>query len=143
MECVAETLTCVGEGGCGQTFKYVGPAAQSKAALETYCDCMNSGRGVSRYDNPTFTGQALIMLPGKPAWQGADVTSVAALFEQYADEANQIYEQVAAFAHLDESEREAFTLVSLARAHEPTRGSWDAVDGIASRIAREFSLGSK
>lgn len=88
MECVSETVTCIGEGGCGRSFAYSGPRSAS------YCEHLLNG-GVKQLDNPHFLGGALIVPPSKPGWGGAAVKELSRLMTVYAETAESIYDAVA------------------------------------------------
>lgn len=86
MECVAESITCAGEFGCGEEFPYVGPVAAA------YCDHINQGPGIKQLNKAHFTGGALIVPPTQPGWTNAHITDVADLSRQYAEVAEKAYE---------------------------------------------------
>jgi len=71
MECVSETVTCAGENGCGETFKYAGPNSSS------YCDHIKERASVRQLNNPSWLGGALIIPPTRPGWKNADVTEIS------------------------------------------------------------------
>lgn len=100
METKPEYVTCGGEHGCGQQFKYVGRVDPS------YCPHINKPTSdmAKMFTTPHFTGGALIIPPVAPGWANADVTSVAAFDGQ---EAEHTYEAIKAeFSHLDPKEWE-------------------------------------
>lgn len=71
MECVAESVTCGGEAGCGQTFDYAGPMSQN------YCEHIQNRSAFRQLNNPHFLGGALILPPDRPGWKNADVKELA------------------------------------------------------------------
>lgn len=75
MECVAESITCVGDEACGETFVYDGPFSR------TYCDHIQSRKTNRQFNNPLFMGGGLLLPPDKPGWSGADMTEMAELLE--------------------------------------------------------------
>lgn len=112
METKPETVTCGGEHGCQQTFKYVGRVDP------TYCTHINKPTDdmAKMFTKPHFTGGALIIPPVQPGWAHADVTQVASLNE---DEAERTYEAVKAeFDHLTPKEWEAMMQQILAGADQ-------------------------
>lgn len=67
MECVSETVTCM---GCGETFAF------EKAMREpaSVCSHIRDRTHVRRFDQPTFLGGAVIVPPVQPGWANADAT---------------------------------------------------------------------
>lgn len=95
MECVSATVSCVGEGGCGETFDYAGPNS------ETYCAHLQEG-GIRQLNQPHFLAGALVVPPAQPGWGGAEVTELSRLVKEYATEAENLYNQISEEApHLD------------------------------------------
>jgi hypothetical protein len=89
MECVADSITCVGtDVACNETFEYKGPFS------DTYCEHIKSRAAYRQFNNTSFTGGALIIPPDRPGWKGADIKEVASLIN--SDVADDIYGQVAA-----------------------------------------------
>jgi hypothetical protein len=87
MECVSDSVTCVGPMGCGQTFDYAGPMS------ETYCDHIRSRASYRQLNNPWFLAGALILPPNRPGWKSADVKELA---HTVSDEIkDQIYHSIA------------------------------------------------
>lgn len=72
MECVAETVTCSGDEGCGQTFEYVGPMS------EDYCSHIQERSSIRQLNKPTFLAGGMIIPPIKPGWKNARMDMVAA-----------------------------------------------------------------
>jgi hypothetical protein len=72
MECVAETVSCIGPMGCEATFEFAGVRS------DTYCAHINSGASVTALNKPHFLGGALIIPPVRPGWQGANVDDLLA-----------------------------------------------------------------
>ena len=75
MECISKTLTCAGEAGCGQEFKYAGPVSN------TYCTHLNDSSSIKQFNEPHFLGAALIFPPTRPGWKNAAITDIARVFE--------------------------------------------------------------
>ena len=72
MECISDTVTCVGDDSCGKTFDYAGPMS------DTYCACIQEHRSVKQLDNPHFLGVGIITPPERPGWSNAEINSIAA-----------------------------------------------------------------
>lgn len=107
MECVSESVTCVGPEGCGQTFPYQGPHS------DTYCEHIQEGRAYRQLDNPHFLAGALIYPPDRPGWKSADVKEFAGSVPD--EEKDRILAAVAAESpHLSAAEWEQtmFSLLS-------------------------------
>jgi hypothetical protein len=66
MECISKEVSCVGEGGCGNTTTYA--AYMSGAA----CEHVRQRASVRRFVNPVFLGGAVIVPPTRPGWAEAD-----------------------------------------------------------------------
>lgn len=73
MECVSESVTCVGDNSCGQTFEYAGPMS------ETYCEHILSRASSRQLNNPHFLAGALIYPPDRPGWKNASVNELSLL----------------------------------------------------------------
>lgn len=80
MECVAESVTCVGEAGCGQTFDYAGPSS------DQYCDHILSRESSRQLNNPWFLAGALIYPPDRPGWKNASVNELSKIDKLMSDE---------------------------------------------------------
>lgn len=101
MECIAKTITCAGEIGCGTEYAYAGPSS------ETYCEHLNSGEGVKQLNSPIFVGGALIFPPERPGWPGAEIKDLSSLVKEHQVAAERAYEGVKADAeHLSPKEWE-------------------------------------
>lgn len=87
MECVADTITCSGDAGCGKDFSYKGRIHDS------YCPELNAAKSVKKFNNPHFLAGALILPPGKPGWKGAAVKELAGLVNQSVEQFDQAYEE--------------------------------------------------
>lgn len=87
MECVPASLTCPVDN---QTFPYRGVRS------DTYCAHINQPRGHRRLNEPHFVGGAVIVPPIRPGWKRADISELAGIIEANLDEAERVYEQVAA-----------------------------------------------
>lgn len=126
MEAVPKTITCVHDN---LTFDYRGPMHDS------YCShLLASPRAQRRLNQPHFVGGAIIIPPTRPGWANADIRDVAGVIERHPDEAEQVYESVAAAAtHLDPATWEAVMSKVLAHAFPE-----DAVE-----LARKFTTGMR
>lgn len=85
MECVSETVTCVGDNSCGQSFAYAGHNSP------TYCDHIRSGAAAHQMNNPHFLGGALIV-GIKPGWKNADIKEISRLTSD--DDKQKVIDQV-------------------------------------------------
>jgi hypothetical protein len=104
MECVGSSVTCAGEGGCGQEFAYAGPTDKS------YCDHINKRTSTKQINNPHFVGGGLILPPARPGWGGASVNELAALNKFHDDQVHSVYTQIEAeMPHFKIGEVEAAT----------------------------------
>lgn len=84
MECIAQSIQCVGDDGCGQTFPYMQVAAAGGG-----CDHLQQRAGARRLVNPTFLGGAVIVPPARPGWADAD----ASVMKEAATMAENAYDQ--------------------------------------------------
>jgi 2'-5' RNA ligase len=66
MECISKEVSCVGEGGCGNTTSY--SAYMAGAA----CEHVRQRASVRRFVSPVFLGGAVIVPPTRPGWAEAD-----------------------------------------------------------------------
>jgi hypothetical protein len=73
MECVAESVTCAGPNGCGQTFDYAGPMS------ENYCDHILARESSRQLNKPLFLAGALIYPPDRPGWKNASIKDLSQL----------------------------------------------------------------
>jgi hypothetical protein len=80
MECIAESVTCAGESGCGQTFDYAGPMS------EEYCEHILNRESGRQLNKPLFLASALIYPPDRPGWKQASVNDLSALSLLVSDE---------------------------------------------------------
>jgi hypothetical protein len=111
MECIAKTITCAGEIGCGTEYAYAGPSSES------YCEHLNSGDGVKQLNNPVFVGGALIFPPERPGWPGAEIKDLASMVKEHQVAAERAYEGVKADSdHLSPKEWEYVMGMLLAQA---------------------------
>jgi 2'-5' RNA ligase len=126
MEAVPRRITCTADN---LTFDYKGPAHDS------YCEhLLASPRAQRRLNQPHFVGGAVIIPPTRPGWAHADIRDVAGVIEKHLDEAEMVYETVAAAAsHLDPKTWEAVMAKVLAHAFPR--------DAVAT--ARQFSTGER
>ena len=109
MECISDSITCVGPNGCGETFAYLGPMSLS------YCEHIRDRTGFRQLDNPHFLAGALIAPPDRPGWKNASVNEMSTLFEKHSDEATKVYAELNSESHLSESKKEqlVFQLLSI------------------------------
>lgn len=117
MECVARSLTCMTDGcPCGNIdYPYRGLRDDS------YCDALNTPRSRKRLNWPHFVGGAMVVPPALPGWRQADITRIAAVMEDHPEEAELVYNQIAATQeHLDPAEAEFLMALVLAGAFEDT-----------------------
>lgn len=113
MECVAQSITCGGDQGCGQSFDYAGMIS------DTYCSHVNEFQSWKILNKPHFLGGALIIPPIKPGWNGAEVQELAKTIERNAEQAESIYESLAQeFPEQSPAEWELKMLTLMARAHD-------------------------
>lgn len=102
MECVAETMTCAGEEGCGETFAYAGTTSP------TYCDHLNRHISIKHMNKPHFLAGALVIPPARPGWNRANVKELTAMVREHAEESERTYEAIAnEFPHLSPKQWEA------------------------------------
>lgn len=141
MEAVAESLTCMTPGcSCnGATYDYMGISDPS------YCDALNTPRSRKYLNYPHYVGGAMVVPPAMPAWRRADITKIAATLEQHPEQAEMIYNQIAASAsHLSPAEWEFVMALVLADAFgdEGTKAelSQADVDRIFSCLIPETNL---
>lgn len=72
MECVADSVTCVGPDSCGESFPYKGPMHES------YCEHIKERASFRQLNNPTFLAGALLFPPfPNPGWKNAAITDLA------------------------------------------------------------------
>lgn len=84
MECISDTVQCIGDGGCGAEAAYLDYCK----GINGTCEHMIQRSGVRRFNNPTFLGGAIIVPPARPGWADADVqVQAAAIAEQAYDQA--------------------------------------------------------
>lgn len=113
MEAVPPSVTCMADGGCGQTFKYMGRTHDS------YCAHLNEHAAKKRLNQPHFVGGALVIPPSKPGWANADITELAGLIEGHAEQAEALYDAIAGdMPHLGPREWEGFMAQILVQAVE-------------------------
>ena len=101
MECVSDTITCVGPMGCGQTFDYSGPMSAA------YCDHIKDRASYRQLNNPHFLAGALIAPPDRPGWKSASVNEMSIL-DKHPMKAEKIYSQIYG-AHLSERQKNQLT----------------------------------
>lgn len=116
MECVAQTITCAGEGGCTSEFEYKGPRH------ETYCAHLNGGESTKQLNKPHFLAGALIFPPDRPGWKGAEVHDLSSLVKEHQVEAELAYEGVKQESpDLNPQQWEALMTQIIAHAHDEAR----------------------
>jgi len=86
MECIADSVTCVGDAGCGQTFDYTGPWGE-------YCEHLVEGSSARQLNNPHFLGGGIIIPPMRPGWRGASINDVSKIMDSI--DTGGVYDQVA------------------------------------------------
>lgn len=99
MEAVPNSLSCVGEFGCGAEFAYRGPKS------DTYCEHINNLVSDRQMNDPVFVGGALIVPPVKPGWSNAAIKELAAFVDDSKNET--MTENISSFlqeSNLSESE---------------------------------------
>ena len=135
MECVSTSVTCAGDGGCGQTFAYMGPVS------ETYCEHLQQPGGVRQLNDPHFLAGALIIPPARPGWGGASVDEISALIQANLAQAEKIYNQVAENApHLDPKAWENLMIDLLHRASVQEEEPKVPAAVLGRRVVRSLSL---
>lgn len=115
MECVAEQIQFTDKDGSqSDIMDYAGVISES------YGEWNNRGPEVTRQlIKPHFIGGALIIPPVNPGWANAEVTDLAGLMDEYSDELDQVYQDLASeHPHLDANEVERITLELLRRNSE-------------------------
>lgn len=85
MECISESVTCVGDGGCGATASY-GDYLRVEGGT---CKHMAERSATRHFKNPTFLGGAVIVPPVRPGWAEAN----AQVMRQAASLAEHAFEQ--------------------------------------------------
>jgi len=109
MECVADSVTCAGPMGCGETFSYGGPMS------EVYCDHIKNRESYRQLNNPVFLAGGLILPPDRPGWKNASIDEFASVSDE---EMESVYTQVAAGSpHLGPCEWESLMLEIISYAH--------------------------
>ncbi len=107
MECVSSSITCAGDNGCGEQFKFAGPKADS------YCEHLNSNLSIKQLNDPHFLGGALIIPPERPGWAKAEVRELSTLVKAHQEESENIYNSIStdpAFEHLEKDRWETAML---------------------------------
>lgn len=89
MECVAQSVTCFGDLGCGEEFAYAGPTS------DTYCAHINGGISAKKLNQPHFLGGALIIPPALPGWNKAEVKDLSKLILAEEEQAEALYQEIA------------------------------------------------
>jgi hypothetical protein len=130
MECVADSVTCAGPMGCGETFKYGGPMS------DQYCEHIKNRESYRQLNNPVFLAGGLILPPDRPGWKNASIDDVA------SEELENVYEQVAASSpHLTPSQWEALMLEIVEYAHrnnDPVNDSHPSAAHLAKRVVQNI-----
>jgi len=90
MECVAKSVTCGGENGCGKEFAYEGPQSAS------YCEHINERASYRQFNNPLFLAGALLVPPMVPGWKDAHISDMGAVMKQFADQMEAAYDGASA-----------------------------------------------
>lgn len=111
MEAIPKAFTCLTPACCGKTYPYDGLKSDS------YCATLRKSGSPKRLEEPTFVGGAMVIPPAQPGWSRAELKQVAGLVHMHADEAQRVYEQLAATTDGLEAEQcEDLVLVLLAAA---------------------------
>ena len=87
MECVAQSVTCAGPLGCGETFDYAGPMSQA------YCEHIKDRASFRQLNNPWFLAGALIFPPDRPGWKNASVNEISKMLSD--DKKHDLYVSIA------------------------------------------------
>lgn len=90
MEARPKSITCQTEGCCGETFPFI------TAWDPSYCDGLLIPKRKFLANEPHFLGGACVVPPHKPGWKGASAIEVATYIEQNPDDAEQLFNQIAA-----------------------------------------------
>lgn len=140
MECISESITCVGENGCGETFAYDGPKS------DTYCEHLNSYASTKRFNKPHFLAAALIFPPARPGWKNAAITDMAQVFSQEEDEVlHNLYKMIATeMPHLEPGEWEQIMASLLKQAQEKEEANYGKKKSpkqIAEEVRRSLRRG--
>lgn len=133
MECVADSVTCVGEGSCGETFAYRGPFDES------YCEHINSMATAKRFNNPFFLAGALVLPPDQPGWKNADVKDLSSLSSD--DEKSRLISSInETFVDMDVKDIEGmmFAIQAHAKVNSVVEPEKVPASIIASRVAKKF-----
>lgn len=116
MECVADSVTCAGPMGCGETFGYHGPMS------DDYCEHIKNRESFRQLNNPVFLAGGLILPPDRPGWKNASIDELAS-----DNELDDVYQQVAASSpHLEPSQWEALMFEIVDYAHRQESANTDS-----------------
>jgi hypothetical protein len=139
MECIAESLTCVGEEGCNETFDYAGPQST------TYCDHINSYASTKQFNKPHFLAAALIFPPARPGWKNAAITDMAQIFTAKEDETlHQLYGMIATeMPHLEPGDWEKIMAELLRQSETAARVEAEPDKKSPKQLAWEIRNGLK
>jgi|688.fasta_scaffold548298_2 hypothetical protein len=125
MECIAESVTCAGPMGCGETFKYGGPMSSE------YCEHIKSRESYRQLNNPHFLAGGLILPPDRPGWKNASIDEVAAFSDEELD---RVYKQVSEGSpHLDPKQWEALMFEIIAFTAEKDDDNVASASHLASK----------
>lgn len=83
MECIAQSVECAGDAGCGNTTSY------TDYLNGAACEHIRERSSVRRFVNPTFLGGAVIVPPVSPGWAEAE----ASVMQQAAQVAEAAFNQ--------------------------------------------------
>lgn len=133
MECVADSVTCVGENSCGETYDYMGPFHDS------YCAGINGRTTAKQFNNPHFLAGALLLPPDKPGWSNADVKELASLSSD--EEKDRLISDLNdTFTDMDAADLEKlmFTLQAHSEANSVVEAPKTPASFLAGRVAAQF-----
>lgn len=90
MEARPESITCMNDGCCGETFPF------TTAWSDGYCEGLRQPKRKFVANNPLFLGGAVVVPPHRPGWRDASAIEVATYVEKHLDEAEGLFNQIAA-----------------------------------------------
>ena len=95
MEARPTTITCMNDGCCGKEFPFTTTYAPE------YCAGLRQQKRKFIAHQPLFLGSAVVVPPYRPGWRGASSIEVATYIEQNLEQAEELFNQIAA-VHLGE-----------------------------------------
>ena len=84
MECMAQSVECLGPNGCGKMNDYLAAANRTEDA----CVHVRERSSWRRMVNPIFQGAAVIVPPQRPGWANAEITGVVDQAERQLEAAS-------------------------------------------------------